>query len=113
MMREDKKPQTYNECDGCHNCAFLFQKCDYEEADTYYCTFNASARPSCMSFAMGDYPTKIRRDEDGYTIAETDARFERRLAQMRQTWDTWKSGREVELWGCCDEISIAAQEKRS
>lgn len=81
---------TYRVQDGCANCRHVFKRETYEEGDTFFCTFNAAPLPPCMSLYMGESdpaPMKPRG-------ANTDA---------HETWDAWKTGREVLPQGICGE----------
>lgn len=97
------KPKTYKERPGCHNCTSMFHKWEYDERDEHFCTFGAPARPPCMSGGMHEYPQRIHRDEEGYTVIENPEHYEHRLGQAGRDWEAWKQNRGVELWGFCDE----------
>lgn len=78
--------QSYKVQDGCHNCARVFIKGDYEEASTYFCTLGAELpRPRCCSVSMNEW-----------------ARDHEKSATVRKAWERWSFGRHVEPQAICD-----------
>ena len=78
----------YHEQDGCHNCALVFVRRDYDDESTYYCAKDAPPRPPCGSVLMGEW-VGMRCPKD-----ERD--------RQSATWDSWSAGREVQPWGRCE-----------
>jgi hypothetical protein len=78
-------PITYRERRGCHNCARVFVKTDWDAYPEYYCTVGASVRPLCLSAGM---------DETGHDYGD-DYRDDDARARRRRAWEQWSKGREV------------------
>ena len=82
---------SYHVQHGCHDCAHVFRKADYDYDDEYYCRLDAPDRPLCGSVFMGESwvltipPEHLGKDHDGH----------------RKNWDDWCEGREVKPWGTC------------
>jgi len=79
----------YKEQDGCHNCAHVFHKHDYDNPDELYCHQDGAPRPPCMSVGMGEC-LGLWDEADG-----TKPHDER--------WNAWRKGRDVESYGTCEE----------
>lgn len=86
----DRKPDSYRERDGCHNCEHVFIRGEYDEPPYLYCTRGAPPRPPCCSVAMG----------------ECDLDDEER----NKKWDAWKRGRRVRREGICNHWKEASDE---
>ena len=83
-----KSKRNYRKSGGCHNCTHCFQHSTYSDGFVAcYCTLDAPARPPCGSLLMHEQFAR--------------ARWEKQSA----AWEEWINGREVELWGICDEYA--------
>ena len=77
---------TYQERDGCWNCAHVFHRWEYEEEGDFFCAHNAGKKP--MSGGANDR---------FYTLSEP-AR-----SRAIKVWEAWSSGRGVSQHGWCEE----------
>ena len=106
-----RMPDSYFVQNGCHNCASVFRKSDYDEGFYYYCGFNEPERPPCCSVAMGEYDFErsdlefVAEYEDRWKVQTQVARMIVRsrgwIASQYDAWDNWSDGRGVEPWGKC------------
>ena len=107
------RPESYAEQDGCHNCAVVFVKYEYDEGQRYFCTCGAPPRPPCLSVAMKHHKTEDGRhehyfDENWYESRRRICGVKERdelnagIEKMYDEWDEWKDGRRVEPWGKCN-----------
>lgn len=89
-------PQTYRVQNGCHNCRHAFVYFDHDCSDTYYCTLNAPARPSCRSVAMDECPSDP-------SIPESDWNGQFRWnCKQQDAWMAWSMPRMVAEAGICN-----------
>lgn len=84
-MSYEKLPMSIHDQDGCHNCRFVFMRCEHDSAPMFFCTHNAPPRPKCGSVLM----------------SEIDSLDD--VSDIFDAWDDWSDGRCVEEFQICDE----------
>jgi hypothetical protein len=95
-MKYIKKQNNYRQASCCHNCNHCFILTEYDDPDTYYCTFKASKRPLCGSMALNE-----SYFIDGKSIK--DKEYQRKILQLINTWNRWAKQNEVESDYICDD----------
>jgi len=84
-----KVPISYLPLHGCHDCKFVFKKCEYDEAPDYFCAFGKEVRPRCGSTLM----------DESWFGKEPKVSFDKAL----DDWEQWSEFRLVQPWGVCNE----------
>jgi len=101
------KPSSYCEQSSCPSCEHVFILSEYDGPNNYYCHFDKSERPKCMSVAMGEYQDPLmemlRENPDLEVNEETMEESHRRYMLVDDEWESWAEPREVSSWGCCGE----------
>lgn len=80
-------PPSYREQDACANCNYVFERHNYDQGEEYFCAWNTSPRPKCMSQMMeGESVDDIGSPE---YHAGWDA------------WDDWANEHRVKPYAIC------------
>jgi hypothetical protein len=95
------KKNNYRLQPGCVSCKHVFERYEYDDGATCYCTLEAPPRPPCGSVCMHEQfshgenlPEELRyTDQDPFSIG------------MRN-WDEWEEGRQVVEFGICDKYEL-------
>jgi hypothetical protein len=75
---------------NCSLCREVFQVCEYEAPEHYYCMLgNTCRRPSCGSVAMDESDEFWTEDKTG-------------RCRLREEWETWSTGRSTSSHHVCD-----------
>jgi len=57
-MKKENSPKGYRTVETCKTCAFVFERSDFDESTTYYCTACSMPRPLCCSVGMNEQAMK-------------------------------------------------------
>jgi hypothetical protein len=86
----DGRPADYHTMSGtCINCSHMFERDEYDQCLTHYCTYRSGTRPPCGSVLM----------EESF-LGGTEARYD----LLSGDWERWSRGREVESHGTCSRF---------
>ena len=83
---------------GCHDCARVFQRCEYDCADDFYCTYRSKRPARCGS---------VLENESFFSTYSGDGAVRTRVTKeealkLAGTWRAWAKEHEVSAWGTCD-----------
>ena len=79
----------------------MFEREDYDEGNTYYCTYKAPKRPLCMSTYMHECPNTITEYKGKPILKRPTADY--LFDEMYKEWKEWSEDKYVCANGICNK----------